>query len=81
MAPTTPPTVASSSRAGITTLTRAPWLAFQRSSRSSGQSSQCDVRRRNQDSAWSSMAPNRPLLISFERTGLSPQVPWLTEGP
>src|SRR5882757_7465934 len=54
IAATTEPTVASSSRAGITTLIRIPWPRFQLMSWSTGQSCQCDVRRRNQASARSS---------------------------
>jgi hypothetical protein len=55
IAVTTPPTVCSSFRAGITTLIRAPIRSLASSSRSSGQSRQCDVRRSNHSRARSCM--------------------------
>src|SRR5258708_3762749 len=57
-APTTSPTVASSSRAGITTLIRVSWCCFQFSSVWTGQSRQCDVR-------WPSQASARSCTTSF----------------
>ena len=60
-APTTPATVRSSFRAGITTLIRVPWRCFSSIRSRAGQSCQREVRRRYQDCSKSPI----PAAVSF----------------